>query len=413
MDDVGAVPLPDGWEGLCLRCGRPGAVTVAGCPACAGDGIGAPVVPRRTAPPQPFPVDVPAGTGAMWRWSPLLVPVEGPVSLGEGGTPLTSLDGLVPGRVLVKDERANPTGSFKDRLASAAVSAARATGATTVALASSGNAGIAAASYAAAAGLRCVLLTTPDLPEPTCAAVRATGARLLLAGSAQERWTALRTGAERLGWFPITNYAAPPVASHPVGVHAYRTIAYEIVEALGGRVPDWVVLPVSRGDGLFGVWSGFDELAELGRASGVPRMLAVERFPSLTAALADGADQPPAVPGGGPVDAASIGDRQATVMGLHTLRASGGDAVCVDDADLWSAWRRLATRGVLVELSSAAVLCGAEALAARGVLHDMSTVVLVATAGPHAQATPAAAAPGGGVPVTDPADPDELAAASG
>ncbi len=411
MDDTRSATLPVGWEGCCLRCGRPGTLAVTGCPACARNGVGAPVVPRRTGAPSPFPVAVPAGRGAMWRWAPLLVPVGDPVSLGEGGTPLADLDGL-PGRVLLKDERANPTGSFKDRLASAVVSGARAAGATTVALASSGNAGLAVAAYAAAAGLRGVLLATPGLPEPTAAGVEALGTRLLVAASSADRWTALRTGVDRLGWFPVTNYSNPPVASHPVGVHAYRTIAYEIAEALDWQVPDWVVLPVSRGDGLFGVWSGFAELAELGRTSGVPRMLAVERFPSLTDALAEGVDQPRAVPGGGPVDAGSIGDRRATAMALHTLRASGGDAVCCDDVDLWSAWRRLAARGVLVELSSAAALCGAEALAGRGALTDSSTVVLVVTAGAHAQASATAGARACGVRVEDPTDAVALAAAA-
>lgn len=349
------------------------------------------MVPVRAGGGEPQrPAAVPAGVGAMWRWESHLVPSGAPVSLGEGGTPLVHLDvpGL-PGRVLVKDERANPTGSFKDRLASAAVSRARRLGADTVVVASSGNAGISVGAYAAAAGLRSVLLATatPGLSGPSAAAAAATGTRVCLTSTWRDRWTAARTGVEQLGWFPITNYSLPPVASTPAGVQAYRTIAFEIAEALGWTVPDWVVVPVSRGDGLFGIWSGFAEMAELGWTDAVPRMLAVARFPSLTDALALGVDQPPAVEVDGSVATLSISDPQATAMSLHAVRASDGDAVTCDDEQATTAWHRLAARGLLVELSSAAVLHGAAALAEHGAIDGGSTVVLLATAGPYAQRT--------------------------
>jgi len=258
------------WQSRCLRCGHTTALDdrVTGCDRCATGGFGVPMVPVRVGGPalaRPQPGSAPGGLGAMWRWAELLVPCGEPVSLGEGGTPLVELrhTGL-PGRILLKYEGANPTGSFKDRLASGAISRARQLGATTVALASSGNAGLSAAAYAAAAGLDCVVISTPGLPEPTGAVLGALGATLVLTDTSADRWVTLRTGAEQLGWYPLTNYLHPPVASHPAGVHAYRTIAYEIAEELGWQVPDWMVVPISRGDGLFGLWSGFVELTELG-----------------------------------------------------------------------------------------------------------------------------------------------------
>ncbi|HEX2498766.1 MAG TPA: pyridoxal-phosphate dependent enzyme, partial [Actinomycetes bacterium] len=284
-------------------------------------------------------------------------------------------------------EGANPTGSFKDRLASGAVSRARHRGATTVALASSGNAGISAAAYAASAGMTCVVISTPGLPEPTAAVLDALGARLILTDTSAARWTALRAGVERLGWYPLTNYLLPPIASHPAGVHAYRTIAYEIAESLGWQAPDWVVVPVSRGDGLFGIWAGFVDLRELGWTATVPRMLAVERFPSLSDALRRDLEQPERVADDGPNQARSIGDRLATTMALLTLRHSGGSAVSCDDAQLWAAWRTLAATGIVLELASAAALHGAGQLAESGALSDESTVVLLGTAAPYAQAT--------------------------
>jgi threonine synthase len=346
----------------------------------------------------------------MWRWSALLPPVGSPVSLGEGGTPLVEVDlDEVPGRVLLKDERANPTGSFKDRLASAAVSRARRVGADTVATASSGNAGVAVAAYAAVAGLRSVLFAAaPGLPSPTADAVAALGTRVVMTETFVDRWTAVRTGVERLGWFPITNYLTPPVSSHPVGVHAYRTIAYEIAESLGWAAPDWVVVPVSRGDGLFGVWAGFVEMAELEWTDGVPKMLAVERYPSLTDALARGLEQPVAMEVEA-VRAASIGDPQATAMAAHALRASGGQAVACDDDQIARAWRRLASRGVLLEFSSAAVVHGAESLQREGLLDEAATVVLLGTAGPYAQ--PSLPEPPDAITLDDPTDVDALRAA--
>jgi len=406
MDE--SAPSDPTWASRCLRCGVVTRLddTVTGCSSCAREGVGVPMVPTRTGglpPARPGPS--PVGSSAMWRWGSHLVPVGAPVSLGEGGTPLVGLDlPDLPGRMLLKDERANPTGSFKDRLASAAVGRARHRGADTVVVASSGNAGIAVAAYAAAAGLDCVLLATadPGLPPTTDAAAAALGARVCLTETFADRWAAARTGVEQLGWFPVTNYASPPVSSHPAGVHAYRTIAFEIAESLGWAVPDWVVVPVSRGDGLFGIWSGFVELAELGWTGRLPRMLAVERFPSLTHALARDLEQPAAVEIDGPVAARSISDPQGTAMAVHTLRASAGDAVSCGDEQIAAAWRRFADRGVLLELSSAAVLHGAEVLAGRGVLDDDSTVVLLGTAGPYAQESVRGRS--AGVRVDDPCD---------
>ncbi|MGH3363083.1 MAG: pyridoxal-phosphate dependent enzyme [Nocardioidaceae bacterium] len=380
-----------GWSSQCPRCGSTGPLDdgVTGCGSCGDEGIGMPMVPRREPLTDPaLPGPPPAGLGAMWRWSAHLPPVGRPVSLGEGGTPFVEVDlSDVPGRLLLKDERANPTGSFKDRLASAVVSRARQLGAETVVAASTGNAGLAVAAYAAAADLRAVVLASGGLPAPTAAALEAFGACVLTTETSTDRWTATRIGVERLGWFPVTNYLLPPVASHPVGVHAYRTIAYEIAEALDWSVPDWVVLPVSRGDGLFGVWAGFAELVELGRTPSVPRMLAVERFPSLSDALARDLEQPEPVTIDGPVQARSISDPQGTAMAVHALRMSGGHAVSADDQEIRASWVRLAARGHLTELSSAAALCGVRSLVATDALTDGSTVVMVCTAGPYAQQT--------------------------
>lgn len=404
--------MDDGWISRCPRCGTTTALDdrVTGCDTCRSAGVAMPMIPERSPSGAPVVTGAtPVGLGEMWRWRSHLPPVGTPVSLGEGGTPLVDLElPQVPARVLLKDERANPTGSFKDRLASAAVSRARYVGAQTVVVASSGNAGVAVAAYAAAAGLRAVLLASGGLPAPSAAAVEALGACLLSTETYVDRWTAARTGVEQLGWFPVTNYLVPPVASHPVGVHAYRTIAFEIAETLGWSVPDWVVVPVSRGDGLFGIWSGFAELVDLGLTTAVPRMLAVERFGSLGDALSRGVDQPGAMSVSGTVRARSISDPQGTAMAVHTLRGSGGAAVSVSDEQIAASWKRLAAGGHLVEFSSAATLHGVRHLVERGEATPGSTVVMIGTAGPYAQES--LSERGRQRQVADPTDAAELSA---
>lgn len=135
-------------------------------------------------------------------------------------------------------------------------------------------------------------------------------------------------------------------------------------------------------------------------------MLAIECFPSLTRALQDGREQPLRVDSDEPVSVRSIGDRQATAMALHAVRASSGDVVCVSDAAVHQAWSWLARRGWLVELSSASVLAGLDALVERAHLDDASTVVLVLTAGPYAQESLGDTVRARRV--TDPIDPDDL-----
>ncbi len=398
-----------GWQSRCLRCGEsfPLGEHSGGCARCAREGVGVPVIPAPTDYRQSASPSGARRPGTMWEHAELL-PVERgqrPVSLGEGDTPLIDLadlldlDGLLDRadstsdgtgagqRVLFKDERANPTGSFKDRLYSGALTRARQVGAPTVALASSGNAGLSAAAYAAAAGLDCTVLSTPDIPGPTVAGLEALGARLLVTDTDGDRWRALTTGVDELGWYPLTNYRTPPVASNVFGLHAYRTIAYEIADELSGRAPDWIVVPVSRGDALHGIWAGFAEMLELGLIDRVPKLLAVERFPSLTQALEDGWEQPAAVEGGESVQAHSIGSRQGTYMAVRALRDSAGFAVSCDDAALWQAWRRFARAGLLIELASAAVLVGLDTLRERELLAADETAVLLGTGNAFTQAT--------------------------
>lgn len=376
-------------EVRCIRCGTAYAVTEwpRGCPRCFEEGR-----PSAVAPALDLSVIDPAalketwttaGRG-MWRFHHLLpVPVEDAVSLEEGGTPLLRLrtleDEFGIGALWVKDERRNPTGSFKDRFFSVCLSRARSQGAEVVAIASSGNGGASAAAYAAAAGITCVVITTPSIAPAWRAAIAMTGARLVAARSGAERWKLLQTGVEALNWYPLTNYVTPPAGSNWYGIQGYKTIAYEIAMSLDWDVPDWVVVPTSRGDGLFGIWRGFVELAELGLTRSVPRMVAAERFPSLTVALQQGLDYPPTVESE-PTQAVSIGNDTATYQSLHTLRASQGVAVACSDADMRAGVRALGREGIFAELSAAASIAAVKGLVERGLADRSARIVAVVTA---------------------------------
>jgi len=149
--------------------------------------------------------------------------------------------------------------------------------------------------------------------------------------------------------------------------------------SLDWDVPDWVVVPTSRGDGLFGIWQGFVELAELGLTRSVPRMVAAERFPSLTVALQQGLDYPPTV-ASEPTRAVSIGNDTATYQSLHTLRVSQGVAVACSDADMRAGVRALGREGIFAELSAAASIAAVKGLVARGLADRSARIVALVTA---------------------------------
>ena len=187
-------------------------------------------------------------------------------------------------------------------------------------------------------------------------------------------------GVAEQGWYPLTNYLQPPIGSNWWGVEGYKTLAYEIAESLGWSCPDWVALPVSRGDGLLGLWRGFLELRDLGLLPAVPRLLAAERFPSLSTALARELDYPQRVAGEEVARAVSIGNRVATHAALHAVRGSGGTALACDDRELAGMVRRAGADGIFLELSSAAGLCGVATARAEGLIGPGEVVVAIGTA---------------------------------
>lgn len=371
-------------DGLrCVRCGEIGPLRYDtwGCAACRELGVPAALLAN---------LDLGGVEGgelwaswqqrrpSVWSHSELLpVRAADAVSLGEGGTPLLSLPESVAGpNALVKDERGNPTGSFKDRFFSVATSWAAASGADAIAVASSGNAGVSAAAYASAAGLDCHVIVTAGVGRTWLGQAELHGARILRARDADERWRILREHAGE--WAVLSNASPVPVSSLWVGIEGYKTLAYEIARDLGAA-PAAVLVPVSRGDAFAGMWAGFQELHQLGVIAALPRMVAAERYPSLTCALANGAELPPAVPDEDS-PATSIKSPRATVMTLRAIRESAGTAVLCGDEQLVAARQRLARAGLATEVSSAAGLVALDDLRARGEIGPDERVVALLTA---------------------------------
>ncbi|MGH7910482.1 MAG: threonine synthase [Candidatus Dormibacteraceae bacterium] len=372
----------------CLRCGAGYALAPDrfGCPACASE------VPSNLEVVYPERVRVSQGDSGpgprgLWRYAEALpVPAQDAVSLGEGETPLVPCRALGQqvgvGQLWAKDEGRNPTWSFKDRLASVGVSFARSEGRPGVVLSSSGNAGAAAAAYAARAGIPCIVLTTPSFPAEMQRFMRAYGAVVAALPSPADRWTLNRAVATEWGWFPLSNTFAPPVGSHPIAVEGCKTIAYEIARDLAWDPPDWVLVPVAYGDGLSGIHRGFRELVAAGAIAREPRLAAVEVYPSLSTALASGVEGPRLVEQVGASRAQSVATPQGTYQALRALRESEGAAVVVSDQEIASAHRDLRhVEGLFVEFSAALPLAGLRRLRTMGRIGPRERVVMVVTSG--------------------------------
>lgn len=374
-----------------LRCIRCGAVyrerqVFKGCATCLAQGHPANVVVEYDLDMARHTLDPRRMEGrslSMWRYHELLpVGLDQAITLGEGMTPLVQLPTL--GRQLglrelfVKNETQNPTWSFKDRLASAAVSAAKALGMRVITGSSSGNAGAATAAYSARAGLPCVMFTTQQFPLAMKVQMAIYGTKLVAVPTIQDRWRMVEACVDQLGWFPVTVFVYPLVGSSPYGIDGYKTMAFEIVEQLG-RVPDSVVYPVGAGDAFSGGWQGFRQWRELGFSDRVPRMVAAEVFGPLQHALEEDLDHVEEVPWG-PTVGISVGLNTSALQGLQVLRESGGVAARASDDEMLSMQRDLAaSEGIYAEASSALSLAVLKRLVDEGKVDPDGTIVAVLT----------------------------------
>ncbi len=329
--------------------------------------------------------DLPGRRTDVWRWREVLPLADGepPLTLGEGGTPLTPSRaiGLSLGiaHLLFKDETGNPTGSFKARGLAVAVHRARALGARGVALPTMGNAGVAAAAYAKAAGLPCLVAMPDSVSGAALAAARAHGATVeLVPGTLADAGAWIRQHALAAKAFDLSTLR------EPYRVEGKKTMGYELAEALGWELPDVIVYPTGGGTGLIGMWKAFDEMEAMGWIGGDrPRMVAVqaEGCAPIVRAFENGGEraepvaEPRTVAAGLRVPAA-IGD----FLMLQILRASGGTAVAVTDEALLDGARRItAEEGIPAGPESGAAVAALPRLLADRVIAPGDRVVCFVT----------------------------------
>ncbi len=273
----------------------------------------------------------------MWRWRELL-PVRRTaniVSLGEYETPLIALDAtaraLGAASLLVKDEGRLPTGSFKARGLVMAISMAKELGVTTIAMPTNGNAGAAAAAYAARCGIEAVIFCPADTPEVNVREIAAQGARIWrVDGLIDDCGRLVGAGAKERGWFDLSTL------KEPYRIEGKKTMGLELAEQLDWQLPDAIFYPTGGGTGLIGMWKAFDELEAIGLIGAArPRMVAVQAEGCAPIVRAYDAGERHATRWAGAHTVAS-GIRVPAAVGdfmiLDAVRASGGFAIAVPDA---------------------------------------------------------------------------------
>ena len=299
------------------------------------------------------------------------------ITLGEGGTPLVESEPLSEAtdcRVLLKYEGANPTGSFKDRGMTLAISKAVEDGSRAVVCASTGNTSASAAAYAAKAGLVCgVLVPAGKIASGKMAQTLVHGARVTLVNSI-----------------------------NPYRIEGQKTGAFEVCDALG-RAPDLHLIPVGNAGNITSYWMGYTEYAADGIIGRPPAMFGFQAAGAAPIVRGEPVADPSTL-----ATAIRIGNPASWEPATKAAAESGGEILAVTDRDILAAYRLVARGGLFAELASAASVAGLLQLSGMGRLERRSTVVCVLTG--HGLKEPEWAVAGTSRPPVLPADPGAVAA---
>jgi threonine synthase len=330
--------------------------------------------------PAVFPTPSSHASG-VWRYGVLVMPGEGmPVSWPEGRTPLVARDAVSAyanvGQLWMKHEGMNPTGSFKDRGMTAAVTDAVRRGATAIACASTGNTSASLGAYAALAGLRAlVFVPQGKVALGKMAQATAYGAKTLaVRGDFDAALNLARAASRELGVYLANSI-------NPWRIEGQKTIAWELLEQLGWDVPEWIALPAGALGNTSAFGKALREAKALGRISRVPRLLAVQAAGAapFASGFAEGFAQRITVSAETKATAIRIGNPASWDRGVRAIRETNGVVVAVSDAEIFDAKAVIDASGVGCEPASAASLAGVKALRARGTIGPNDRVVCILT----------------------------------
>lgn len=329
-----------------------------------------------------FDAELDGNITSQWKYEAFLPVHEEAevVTLNEGGTDLFDAPGLSEAlgvRTLVKDDGRNPTGCFKDRASSIAVTKAKHDGRDIIICASTGNAAASLSGYAARGGLDCRIFVPGDAPAGKLAQPLVYGADVLAVdGSYDEAYDLSMEATEEYGWYNRN------AAINPFQVEGKRTVGHELAEqsVARGEVPDWVVFSMGDGCTIAGAWKGFREFYELDYVEDTPKMLGVQAegasaihdtfhdhddVEEIAATLAD---------------SIAVGRPRNTIKACRALEESGGTSVLVEDEAILEAEALLgSTEGIYTEPAGATPIAGVQTAREAGIIDAEDTVVVCST----------------------------------
>jgi threonine synthase len=326
-----------------------------------------------------------AGPRSMWRYGDLL-PVHdpAPVDLGAGFTPLVRAERLAAelglGELWIKDDTANPTGSFKDRVVSVALTKARQLGFKVAACASTGNLANSVAAHAARAGMASVVLIPHDLEAAKVTMTAVYGGTVVSVKGTYDDVN--RLCAELASEHP--SWAFVNVNLRTYYAEGSKTLAFEVAEQLGWQAPDHVIVPIASGSQLTKVAKGFAELGKVGLLDEVPEVrisgAQAQGCSPVATAFAAGSDAIAPVKPHTIAKSLSIGNPADGWYALDTIRRSGGACGAVTDAEVIEGIKLLArTEGIFAETAGGVTIATLAKLAAEGVVRRDERVVALVT----------------------------------
>lgn len=320
----------------------------------------------------------------IWRWFEFF-PVEersAVVSLGEGCTPLLRSASLSKSlglnRLYLKNDTVLPTGSLKDRSNAVGISNARELGFKTAAVVSTGNAAASVAAYAAAAGLKSIVVVPEGIAPSKVVQAYAYGASVLvIEGDFDQIAKLYRQAVPEFGWYDC-------LSTNPYRNEGKKSYAYELIDQLGSEAPDWIIHPTAGGTGLCAIWKGYQELFALGWCAALPRVVAAQSeaaAPFVAALQKNLAEIEPVLARETVAESIQVGSPKA--LGWRTLKSirdSGGTAVALKDDEILEAQSLLARcAGIFAEPAGATSLAAARKLKKRGIIKPDDLVVCTIT----------------------------------